>query len=76
MPRPELHPVESTAVAAVGYDEARQELYVRFKGTSDGTYVYAGVSPSEYRGLLEADSIGGYVNTEIKPRHTYRQLDD
>jgi len=60
----------------VGYDAAERELYVRFKGTSDGTYVYADVSPSEYRGLLEADSIGGYVNKEIKPRHAYRQLDD
>ena len=75
MPGPELLPVESTAVEAVGYDGERRELHVRFKGTSDGTYVYADVSPQEYRGLLEADSIGGYVNREIKPRHPYRQLD-
>ena len=75
MPRPELHPVESTAVAAVGYDAAERELYVRFKGTSDGTYVYADVSPEEYADLLAADSIGGYVNTQIKSRHDYRELD-
>ena len=75
MPRPQLIPVESTAVEAVGYDEERRELYVRFRG-SDGTYVYAGVSPEKYRALGEADSIGGYVNREIKPHHSYRQLDD
>lgn len=76
MPRPDLIPVESTAVEAVGYDATERELYVRFKGTSDGTYVYAEVSPQEYDDLLEADSIGGYVNREIKPRHPYRPLDD
>ena len=76
MPRPELIPVESTAVEAVGYDAAERELYVRFRGTSDGVYVYADVSLQEYQDLLEADSIGGYVNREIKPRHAYRLEDD
>ena len=73
---PELVPVESRAVQQVGYDAAERELYVRFKGTSDGTYVYADVSPQEYDDLLEADSIGGYVNREVKPRHACRLLDD
>ncbi len=76
MPRPELVPVESTAVEEVGYDDGERELYVRYRGTSDGVYVYAGVSPQEYRDLLAAESIGGYVNREIKPKHAYRQLDD
>ena len=76
MPRPELHPVDSTAVAAVGYDAAGRELYVRFHGTKHGTYVYADVSPQEYADLIAAESIGGYVNTHIKPRHDYREAAD
>lgn len=76
MARPELVPVDSSAVEAVGYDADERELYVCFRGSSGGTYVYADVSHDEYRTLLDAESIGGYVNKEIKPRHPYRQLDE
>jgi hypothetical protein len=75
MPVPDLVAVDSSAVEAVGYDAGERELYVRYRGKSGGTYVYGRVTPREYRDLLAADSIGGYVNKEIKPRHPYRQLD-
>ncbi len=74
MARPELIPVESEAVEAVGYDAEERELHVRFRG--GGTYAYAAVTSKEYEDLLEAESLGGYVNREIKPRHTYRQVED
>jgi hypothetical protein len=64
--------VESSAVRAIGYDAATRALYVEFH---DGdTYVYAGVPPREHRALLDADSIGAYFNTRIRPAYECRQV--
>lgn len=62
--------VRSAGVAAVGYDEGRHELSVRFVGGD--VYVYAMVPPSVYRALLEAESVGRFVNATIKPIYPVR----
>lgn len=59
--------VDSSAVRSVGYDEHLRTLEVEFE--SGGVYRYADVSPEEHAALLEADSIGRYVNLEIKPHY-------
>lgn len=66
--------VASSAVAALGYDRRRRELFVNFVGARP-TYVYLGVSPGAYVRLLRASSIGAYLNRRIKPVHPHRQLD-
>lgn len=70
---PDLTPVESTSVAAVGYDRDRSELYVRF--VDGGTYAYSLVPVRIYAELLASESKGRYVNTRIKPNHAARQVD-
>ena len=56
-------PVESEAVNSIGHQET--VLEVEF---SDGrVYRYFPVPESTYRDLMNADSIGNFVATKIKP---------
>jgi len=73
--RPKLRPVDdSAAIAALGYDEDAEELYVQW--ASGDIYVYAGVPPLVYRILMNEESKGGYVNKMIKPRYQFREVWD
>ena len=66
--------VASSAVQAVRYDSARGELDVRFEDGEE--YRYAGVPRSKFRSLLKADSIGRFVNLQIKPCHAASKISD
>ena len=68
-----MEPMESSCVAAAGYDVAGHVLRIRFVG--GGTYDYLGVSAPVFRAFREADSKGGYVNHLIKPHYPARQVD-
>lgn len=70
MTSPEMTPVDSTSIEAVGYDENAHELYVRFLGGR--TYVYSGVSTYTHDAFLSAPSKGSYLNREVKPNHEAR----
>ena len=59
--------VDSSAVRSVGYDVEQRALEVEFE--NGGVYRYADVPPEEVVALLEADSIGRYMNTHIKARY-------
>jgi hypothetical protein len=61
-------PVQSTSIAAVGYEPARKALYLRFH-ESRRTYRYAGVPHRVYRKLMAAESKGRFVNAVIKPNY-------
>jgi KTSC domain len=69
---PELRPVDSGAIAAVGYDAEADELHVRF--AHGGTYVYAQVPELVYRILLKAESKGAYLNKVVKPTYPCREI--
>ncbi|MBI1176018.1 KTSC domain-containing protein [bacterium] len=56
-------PVDSKAIAAVGYDG--RTLAVVFH-TSDTVYEHSGVPPSVYRELMNAPSIGRYYSKYIR----------
>jgi hypothetical protein len=59
-------PVRSTSVASVGYDPERFVLELEFLGGA--VYRYSRVPAAVHRLLLQADSIGRFVNSVIKPR--------
>jgi hypothetical protein len=61
--------VESTTLAAVGYDEAREVLQLEFR--SREIYLYFGVPASVYEALLCAPSKGQYFNRVIRGRFPY-----
>ncbi len=65
-------PVESTNIAAVGHDAARNELHVHFK---NGTrYVHADVHRLFFQNLLQSPSKGKYYGERIKGIFPHRKL--
>ena len=71
MPIPKMHPVESSAVARIGYDAGAAEAYVKYIG--GGLYAYQGVPAGVFEELTNADSKGTFVNAVIK-RYPFRKL--
>jgi KTSC domain len=71
--RPELIPVSSSNLAAVGYDKNRHELTIAFL---DGSiYLYSGVPEEEYIGLMTAyDSHGSYFVDNIRLVYSYERI--
>ncbi|HEX3773378.1 MAG TPA: KTSC domain-containing protein [Polyangiaceae bacterium] len=64
--------VSSSSIVSVGYDEATFELEIEFR--NGRVYRYSQVPIAAYRLLLQAPSIGEYVNTVIKPRFEARAV--
>jgi len=58
--------VESSSVSRVGYDSETFELEVEFR--NGRSYRYQQVPVAVYRLLLQAPSIGEFVNRQVKPR--------
>jgi hypothetical protein len=61
--------VSSSAIESVAYDDGTSTLDLWYKGGD--RYSYFGVPRGVYEALLEADSIGGFVNKEVKPHFRY-----
>jgi len=59
-----MHPVESSAVARIGYDAEAKEAYVKY--LDGGLYAYEGVPADVFEQLANADSKGTFVNAVIK----------
>ena len=68
---PKLHPVESSAVARIGYDAEAEEVYVEYLG--GGLYAYEGVPSGVLEELANADSKGAFVNAVVK-EFPFRQI--
>jgi hypothetical protein len=68
----EREPVNSSNVASVGYDPQTMTLEVEF--LDGAVYQYCDVPEDEYTGLLSADSVGGYLNNNIKGRYRYARI--
>ncbi len=63
-------PVNSSSVRSVGWQDGTLEL--EYVGGS--VYRYYDVPQPTYAGLLAAESIGNFVNMEIKPYHEFREI--
>lgn len=70
---PAIRAVDSSSIAAVGYDPTTHRLYLRFVG-SGNAYLYRDVPPATFDELMRAESKGGFVNTMIKGSYDYRRL--
>lgn len=69
-----LSPVESSNVAAIGYDEASKRMAVSFK--SGGLYHYLDVDRKAADSVLEAKSAGSAVRAVlIQGGYKYERLD-
>lgn len=59
-----MQPVDSSNLAAVGYNSSSQTLRIRF---NDGSlYEYSGVPEHVHNGLLSAPSKGRYFDQQVK----------
>ena len=68
----EMIPVQSSNLAAVGYDEEARELLVQFR--SGKTYAYAGADKVLLDDLLAANSAGEYFMRNVKNVYPARQV--
>lgn len=69
---PNMVPVSSSNIAAVGYDEASQTLYIQFR--HGGIYAYSSVPKSVHSGLMATSSKGEYHRAYIKNSFAYRRI--
>jgi hypothetical protein len=69
---PKLFPVDSTAIARIGYDVKAEEAYVEFR--ESGLYAYSDVPLGIFAELARADSKGAFVNDVIKRRYPFRRV--
>ncbi|TDD66606.1 KTSC domain-containing protein [Jiangella aurantiaca] len=60
-------PVSSSALRSVGYDPQTWTLEVEW--ASGVVYRYLDVDPLDVEAMMQADSMGAYLNEEIKPNH-------
>lgn len=65
MTTPELEPVVSSNIAAVGYDKESRTMFVQYKGR-DTVYEHPGVPLLTYETMMIAESIGSYYARNIK----------
>ncbi len=65
-------PVNSSDLAAVGYDAATSTLRISFN--SGGLYEYYNVPSHIHQGLMSAPSHGKYFHQHIKDVYAYNRL--
>jgi hypothetical protein len=70
--RTKLIPVNSKSIHHVGYNPDMQRLFLDYEG--DRLYAYFDVPDELYVRLLNATSIGRFVNYAIKPHYYYREI--
>lgn len=70
---PKMFPVDSSAIARIGYDVEVEEVYVEFREPG-GVYAYSGVPLEVFAELARAESKGSFVSEVIK-RYPFRKLD-
>ena len=69
---PELTPVESSNIKAVGYDDATEELTVEFHNGSQ--YRYSQVDREVFEQLVKAPSVGGYFSLNVKGIFDFKRI--
>lgn len=60
----DMHPVESSAIKAIGYDADKQHMKVEF--TSGSTFTYADVPEDSFHALKNAESVGKHFAANIR----------
>lgn len=69
---PDMEPVSSSNIAAIGYSVEDQTVYVQFLNGS--TYAYKGVPEHEFENLRTAPSVGAYLNRNYKNVYPYERV--
>jgi hypothetical protein len=67
-----MQPVASSNVAAIGYDEEAEEIYVEFIGGR--TYAYGLAAHPLWQDFETSGSKGSFVNNVLKPGYPCRPV--
>lgn len=65
-------PVTSSNIAEIGYDEGQRVLEILFSNGS--LYQYFDVPPQIFNELMQASSVGKYLNSNIKSHFRYARV--
>lgn len=68
------HPVESSAIASVGFAQAERILEIEFR--SGGVYRYYDVHDEVGRGITQAESIGSFFAEHVRDRYRTEAVPD
>jgi hypothetical protein len=68
----QMQAVESSNIAAVGYNKPTKTLRIEF--TNGSVYDYAGVSPQQHEALMGSESKGQFLNMAIKSQFPYTRV--
>lgn len=71
---PDLIPVNSSNIEAIGYDESQRNLFVGFRGQEGIMWVYRNVPSEVFEEMKAAGSVGGYYAKHVKPVYRGDQL--
>ena len=66
-------PVSSSNIESIGYEEANEQVFVRFLDGS--VYVYKGVPGQEFESLRDAPSLGSYLHRNYKNIYPYERVE-
>lgn len=69
-----LTPVQSSQIAAVGFDTVSSTLAVRFNGGGK-TYLYRDVSPDLHKRFMASDSKGKFFASEIRGKFDFTAVE-
>jgi len=69
----DMQPVESSQIAAVGFDSAENILAVQFK--NGGLYHYHEVPPEKFAALVQSESVGKFHAQHIKGAHRFEKVE-
>ena len=67
-----MMPVESSNITHVGYDSQLKHLIVLFKNSS--IYMYSDIDYDQACGIMNSQSVGKFLNSNIKDGKEYRKL--
>ncbi|NBC08742.1 MAG: KTSC domain-containing protein [Bacteroidetes bacterium] len=66
-------PIDSSMIEAAAYDKNSKTLYLQFLNTGK-VFAYKGVPEDTFQELLDADSVGRFVRSEIKGLYSGYQV--
>ncbi|MGG5412759.1 KTSC domain-containing protein [Edwardsiella tarda] len=66
------HPVSSSNIQSIGYDQLNMVLEVAFH--SGGIYQYMRIPSMVYQNLMQSGSKGEYFHRHIKDRYRWRKM--
>lgn len=69
-----MTPVQSSNIAAIGYDKETKKMRVKFTGGN--LYEYHGVEPHIHTNMLAHESPGKFFARDIRGQYAYEKVTD